>query len=175
MRPLTEKAQVEHYEALVREMTQAEPNRGYEFNDKWVKQQGWKVVPVEDASHFSPNEIATLVAVLREAGYRECIAVATEPLDPAPACFQLAVSEDDLRAFNKECGLFRYLLTDEGRTWAISCNEWYNLFGGQSRLLEAMLGKPIEEARAEYLSYATALAKKPDEPLLQVATRYAAL
>jgi hypothetical protein len=175
MKPLTEKARIEHYQALVREMTLSDPNRSYEFKDEWVRSQGWKVVPVEDASHFSPDEIATLIAVLRGHGHNECIAVATESLDPAPACYQLSVSEEDLQAFNKECGLFRYLLMDDDRTWAISCNEWYNLFGAQPKQLEALLGKPIDEARAEYLSYATALAKKPDEPLLQVATHYATL
>ena len=175
MKPITEKAQVERYQALVREMTHADPNRGYEFNDEWVQEQGWKVVPVEDACHFSPEEMSTLVSVLGGAGYSECVAVATEPLDPAPACYQLSVSEEDLRSFNKECGPFRYLLTDEDRTWAVSCNEWYNLFAGKPELLEAMLGKPISEAREEYLSFATTLAKKPDEPLLQVAKHYAAL
>lgn len=175
MKPITEKAQVEHYQALVREMTLTDPNQSYKFNDEWVHRRGWKVVPVEDTCHFAADEIATLVPVLRRAGYSECVAVATEPLDPAPACYRLSISEEDLREFNKECGPFRYLLTDEDRAWAISCNEWYNLFAGKPELLEAMLGKPIEEARAEYLSFATALAKKPDEPLLEVAKHYAAL
>jgi len=175
MKPITEKTQVEHYQELVREMTHADAHRGYEFNDEWVQRRGWKVVPVEDTCHFAAEEIATLVPVLRGAGYSECVAVATEPLDPAPACYRLSISEEDLREFNKECGPFRYLLTSEDRTWAISCNEWYNLFAGKPELLESMLGKPISEAREEYLSFATALAKEPDEPLLRVAKHYAAL
>jgi len=131
MKPITETTQVEHYQELVREMTHADAHRGYEFNDEWVQRRGWKVVPVEDTCHFAAEEIATLVPVLRGAGYSECVAVATEPLDPAPACYRLSISEEDLREFNKECGPFRYLLTSEDRTWAISCNEWYNLFAGK--------------------------------------------
>jgi hypothetical protein len=156
-------------------MTLADSRRGHEFNDEWVQQCGWKVVPVEDACHFAPDEIETIVPALLDAGYSECVAVATEPLDPAPACYRLSISAEDLREFNRVCGPFRYLLMDEDQNWALSCSEWYNLFAGKPELLEAMLGKPISEAREEYLSFATALAKSPDEPLLQVAKRYAAL
>jgi len=174
MKPIVEESQIGHYQAIVKEMT---PSDGlpYQFSDDWIRKHGWKVVPVEDNCHFSPEGITVLVAALRNAGYSECFAVATEPLDPSPACYQLSVSEADLLEFNKECGPFRYLLTSEDRTWGISCNEWYNLFAGPPELLEAMLGKPVEDARAEYLSFATAIAKEPDEPLLQVARHYAGL
>lgn len=175
MTPVVDLSQIEHYRMIVMEMLQGDGVLGYAFADEWVRRNYWKVVPVEDSSHFSAEELSILVSVLRDAGYRECIAVATEPLDPAPACYRLSISEEDLREFNKECGPFRYLLTDENRTWAISCNEWYNLFAGEPELLARMLGKPILKAREEYLSFATALAKKPDEPLLQVAKHYADL
>jgi hypothetical protein len=67
------------------------------------------------------------------------------------------------------------MLTVEDRMWAISCNEWYNLFAGTPELLEAMLGKPVDQAREEFLSFATAVANGPDDPLLQVAKHYAGL
>lgn len=175
MKPITEQAIAERCQSRVREMTAVEQPAG--FNPEWVHTHGWKVVPVEDTGHFSDEEIAVLVVALNQAGFTECLAVATEWLDPAPTCYRLVVSEEGLRQFNEECGLFRYLLTDESRAWAISCNEWYNLFAGPQELLEEMLGKPIEEARGEFHEYASLLAtgQNPDESILQAARFYAAL
>ena len=87
----------------------------------------------------------------------------------------MLVTERDFGNFNAECGLFRYILIDEAQSWAISCNEWYNLFATDPALLEAMLGKSIESARQEYLRFATQLARQPDEPLMRVARYYAEL
>jgi hypothetical protein len=107
---------------------------------------------------------------------RNALLIASEPVDPAPSCYRLAISEEDLIDFNRECGPFRYVLTDAERLWAISCNEWYNLFGAKPDLVEALLGEPIAEAREEFLAFASLMAKAdPDEPLMQVAHRYAAL
>jgi hypothetical protein len=177
MKPIAAKTEVEHYQALAREMTLADARRGYDFDDEWVRRHDWKVVPVEDASHFAPEQIADVVTALRAAGYCECVAVATEPLDPAPTCYWLSVSEEDLQNFNKEWGAFRFLLTDADRNWAISCNEWFNLFAGPSGLLEAMLGKSIEDAREVFLEYASLLAsgQHPDESSLKAAHHYASL
>jgi hypothetical protein len=145
-----------------------------DFNPQWIKKHGWKVVPVEDTGHFSDRQIAALVVALQ--GYGRCIAIATESVEPdgVPA-YSLAISEEEFRSFNAECGLFRYLLTDAKRSWAIACSEWYNLFAAKPELLESMLGKPVAKAREEFLTFATLLAKRPDEPLLRVAKRYAAL
>jgi hypothetical protein len=168
---MTNEVQVRKFQARIAEMT----SNGYEFNTEWIRRRGWKVVPVEDGNHFAPEDIAALVPALQQAGVRECFAVATEPLGDLPACYRMSITEEDFRNFNAECGLFRYLLMDEARSWAISCNEWYNLFAAEPVLLEAMLGKPIEIAREEYLRFATELSKEPDEPLLQVARRYAGI
>lgn len=168
---MTDHAEIEASRSLVAEMTVND----IEFSSDWIHREGWKVVPVESGMRFSEEDIHQLVPALRQAGFVECLAVATEPLDPMPSCYRMSITEEEFREFNRTCGLFRFLITDETRAWAISCNEWYNLFAGKPELLESMLGKPIEEARAEYLSFATALAKEPDEPLLQVAKHYAAL
>lgn len=61
-------------------------------------------------------------------------------------------------------------------SWAISCTEWYNLFAAQPDLLEAILGKPVQQARDEYVRFASGLADaETDEQLLKVAAQYAAL
>jgi hypothetical protein len=172
MKPISEPAIIERYQGLVRQMTIAE--QPTDFNPLWIHARGWKVVPVEDTGHLADEEIALLVPALNRAGFTDCFALATEWLDPAPVCYSLSVSEEELRNFNEECGLFRYLLTDESCAWAISCNQWHNLFGGPPELLEAMLGKPITVARQEFLEYASLLAtgKNPDESILRVAKYY---
>jgi len=176
MKAITEAQAVDKYKRLVAEMMLADEYRESEFRSDWILQRGWKAVPVEDGNHFRPWEIDRIVPALLKAGYHECVAVATEPLGPFPSCFQLAMTPDDFRAFNSECGLLRFLLTDETRSWAISCNELYNLFAGEQSLVEAMLGIPIEEARQRFLAFAEPLALgNPEYPMLKVAQHYAAL
>lgn len=171
MMPINNESEVRKLQSLASDMTTKE----YEFNTAWIREHSWKVVPVEDGNHFSPEDIAALIPALQKAGCRECFAVATEPLGDLPACYRMSITEEDFRNFNAECGLFRYIVMDEARSWAISCNEWYNLFAADPKLLEAMLGKSIESARQEYLNFAMELSKQPDEPLVQVARHYAKL
>lgn len=171
MKPIMDRSEVGKFQLLASEMTTDES----EFRTEWIRARAWQVVPVEDGNHFAPEDIAALVPALQNAGYRECFAVATEPLGDLPACYRMSITEEEFRSFNAECGLFRYIVMDETRSWAISCNEWYNLFAAERKLLEAMLGKSIERARQEYLNFATELSKQPDEPLLRVARHYAKL
>jgi hypothetical protein len=174
MKAITEAREIEKYKKLVSEMMLADEYEESEFRPDWIRQRGWKVVPVEDGNHFRDWEIATIVPALQNAGYRDCVAVATEPLDPFPSCFQLAITPDDLREFNRECGLLRFLLTEDTRSWAISCNELYNLFAGEQSLVEAMLGISVEEARKRFLAFAEPLALgNTAYPLLKAAQHYA--
>jgi hypothetical protein len=171
MEPINSESEVRKLQSLISDITIG----GCEFSAEWIRARGWKVVPVEDGNHFAPEDISALVPALHKAGYRECFAVATEPLGELPACYHMSITEEEFCNFNSKCGLFRYALIDEARSWAISCNEWYNLFAADPRLLEAMLGKSIESARQEYLKFAMQLSKQPDEPLVRVAKHYAEL
>jgi hypothetical protein len=125
---------------------------------------------------------------LKNAGYTECFAVlnepgyiqhlpptvASEPAGDMPTCYLLSVGETDFLEFNDRLGAFRSVLTTEDRTWAISCNEWYNLFGAAQPLLDQLLGKAADEARREFLDFAYLLARgDPKYPLLQAASYYA--
>ncbi len=176
MLSIRDAADVKRCQELLSGMMEAEPGRTYEFSADWVRKASWKVVPVEDTCHFAPVEIATIVQALKAAGYHACFAIASESVDPAPSCYRLAISEEELRAFNEKCGPFRYVLTDENRSWAVSCNEWYNLFAGKQNLVEALLGESIDQARTEFLKFVLLMAKgDPNEPLKRVAERYAAL
>jgi len=55
--------------------------------------------------------------------------------------------------------------------------QWYTLFGEKSDILEAILGESIEQARKEFFEYASVFAggQNPDNSMLQVAERYAAV
>jgi hypothetical protein len=167
---------VEKYKKLAAEMMLADEYLECNFRPGWILQRGWKVVPVENGNHFKGWEIDGIVPALQIAGYHNCIAVATEPMGLLPSCFQLAMIPEDLHAFNHECGLLRFLLTEETMSWAISCSELYNLFAGEQSLVEAMLGIPVEVARKRFLAFAEPLASgNPEHPLLKAAKLYAAL
>ena len=175
MKPISNAKVCSRYQRLIQEMMLPDERLGDEFNLDWVRKKQWGVVPVERAQHFIPEEISIIVSALRQAGYSECVAVATEPLDPLPACYSLLISEDDFREFNRECGLFHYLLTDESRTWAISCTDAYNLFAGPAELVKAMLGRPIKDAWQIYWTFIEQQSMDVKGPLHQAASRYAAL
>jgi hypothetical protein len=144
------------------------------------------VVPVESIARIAVSDIPPIVSVLNGASHATCIAVfneqgyiqnlpvvvANEPASDMATCYLLSVDEANFRESNYVFGAFRSVLTTEDRSWAISCNEWYNLFAGTPELVEAMLGRSIEQARKDYLKFASELAKSPDEPQLLVARRY---
>jgi hypothetical protein len=175
MQAITEQEQVYRYRELVQAMTESEPGQADQFNTEWLLHQDWKVVPVEDVSHFSPEQRDHMVAALNRAGYQEGVAVATEPLGDMPECYTIEISEMGLEEFNRECGLFRFLLTTKDRYWAISCTESYNLFAGPPELLEAMLGKSIKDAWQAYWDFIGQPSMDPNGLLHQSANRYAAL
>ena len=173
--PITEPEEVERYHALIRPMMRDEIHREYEFSAKWIRDHRWKVVPVEEGGRFNPEQRNAIISALSTAGFTECLAIATESLGEMPTCYRVPIDESGFQDFNRECGIFRFVLTDEKRSWAISCNEWYNLYAGEPELVEAMLGKSIEQARSEFFEFALLLAKPPDDALVQVAQRYAEL
>jgi hypothetical protein len=166
---VTEKTDIQRYQSLASEMTEGST----EFSAQWLKKSGWKVVPTEPGGRLSPDDIQRIVSVLNAAGHSQCLAVATEDLGDFPPCYIVSVDEPDLKEMNWVLGPFRFLLTDEARSWAISCNEWYNLFAGPEPLVEALVGIPIAEARRAFLSFAEMLSKGDTEyPLLKVAQQY---
>lgn len=171
MKALTDQAEIERYQALVSEMSD-----GHHFRAEWVRRKDWKVVPVESAIRLPREDIPRLVSVLNRDGYNKCLAVATEDLGEMLQCYIVSIDEAGFSEFNRELGPFRFLLTSEERSWAISCSEWYNLFAGEEMLLEALLGTPIAKARERFLEFAKLLAHgDPTDPLIKVAEHYSQL
>lgn len=172
METLTGAAQIEKYKRLVAEMV----DHYREFTEQWLARTGWKVVAAESGSRVSPDDIPRIVSALNAVGCFQCLAVTTEDLGDMPPCYLVPVSEEGFRELNDKLGMFQFLLTDEARSWAISCTVFYNLFAGPEKIVEAMIGKPVSVAQMEFLQIATEIAEArgdPDEFLLKVARRYA--
>ena len=187
MKPITELKKIDRCGRLLRSMMSNQEGREFEFEPTWIQNHAWNVVPVESMCRIPPQDIARICSALSSVGYTACIAVLNEPgyvtgipfagvtasPDKTPTCYELAVTERELQEFNQRLGLFRSVLTTEDGAWAISCNETYNLFGGELKLLECLLGKPIDIARRDFLDFAVALSQSnSDETLLTVAKRY---
>jgi hypothetical protein len=159
----------------VREMATLTDDRGYDFDPTWLEKHDWVVVPVEDTGHFAEEEIEQIVAALTSAGHERCLALgALDLAEPLPSAFELAISVEDLRAFNAECGIFRVLLTSPELAGAISCNEWFNVFAGPAALVQQMIGTTIEKARKDFLEYAKVVEQGPEGKLVALAHRYGA-
>lgn len=175
MKPIIEPSMSSHCYELLREMMSGDTESDYEFRPEWIRDRGWKVVPVESMARIPRPDIPRITSALNSAGFWECLAIATEDLGDMPTCYALSVTEEDFLELNRELGPFRFLLTDETRSWAISCNEYYNLFAGKPELIEAVLGEPIQSAERKFLEFAMSLADgDPTYPLLSIAKRYAA-
>lgn len=190
MQPVTDAMQVQRYSNLFGEMMLKQDGEECELSADWIRNRGWKAVPAESMARIPPADIPRIVSALRTTGYTNCVAIFIEPgyiqslpvfvhSDPPsnlPTCYRVSVDEADLRELNSQLGQFRFILAPEDRSWAVSCNEWYNLFAGKPDLVEALLGEPIEQAREEFLEFALALAKEnSEEPLLHVAKHYASI
>ena len=188
MIPITEAGQVARYGGLFGEMMLKRDGEECEFSPAWLSNHGWMVVPAESMARIPPADIPRIVAALRELGYASCTAVFNEPgyiralpafvpTDPPsnmPTCYRVTVDEADFGELNRTLGLFRFILAAEDRSWAISCTEWYNLFAGAESFLEALLGRPIERARQEFMQFASLMARgNSGDPLVQTALRYA--
>ncbi len=173
------------YRSLVRGLMLPGDEEEYEFSPGLLRERGWKAVPAPSGMRLPTDCIPTIVSALRRAGCMQCIAVVTEagylqPLRPENSlfdgdatCYTLSITEAEFVAFNRKLGPFRSVLTDAVNSWAISCNEWYNVFAGRPGLVEALLGRPIGRAMEEFLEFASTLATgNADEPLIRVARRY---
>jgi hypothetical protein len=158
---------------LIREMATLTEDGGYRFDPAWLLKHRWVVVPAEDSGHFADEEISRIVAVLSSQEHLTCLAIGAHDWPaPLPRSYELAISVDDFRAFNAECGIFRFLLTDAGCSWAISCNEWFNLFAGPPAFVEQMLGVPIPQSREEFLEYAKLVEQGSEGQLTEIARLY---
>ena len=124
MKPIRDPKEVEHCGNLLREMMLTEEGRETEFNPEWVRNHGWKVVPVESGWRLPVEHIPRLISVLKGAGYTNCIAIFNQPgyiqnlpvlIESQPpsdmtTCQIVEVSQADFERFNRELSPFRCVL-----------------------------------------------------------------
>lgn len=150
------------------------------FDQPWrlrtdaVTARGWVAVPVEKGRHVEPEDAPRLALALRQQGATICYAVATEPLDDASRCYQVAVSEEGLLEFSYRCAGLNYLLVPADLRFALLfTSEDFNLYAGPAAFVTHALGSPLAAAWAAFEAYA-------DDPtwrgrLLAVYRRYRSL
>ncbi len=195
MKVVSDPSRIKECEALALEMLEY----GTEFKLDWARQARWTIAPVEAGVALGDDAgIARVVTALKGAGHDTALAIVTEDLGKAPnlelrrwfkakvfgvptddsqdlvPCCLFAVGPADFHELRRMLGGFRFLLTDQKYSWAMSSNEWYELFAGPQELVEAMLGVSVAKAREEFLKFASGLAHgNPDDVFLKVARRYA--
>jgi hypothetical protein len=168
--PLQSASEIKHARSLVDPMIEDPGN----FERRWLDERAWTVVPVASADHFLDSDIELVSAAFDIAGYSECLAVATEPLENTPLCYRLSTSKDALREFNRAAGAFYFMLIPEDRSCAVLCTkDDYYLVGGPAMFVATALESDIEEARRKFAEFAE---RNPHpgmrEGLRGVATRY---
>lgn len=190
MKAITTVTEVERCSNLVKDMMWLSGASDTDFSPDWIREHGWKAVPVESMARIPVPDIPRIVRAFKSGGFSRCIAVYSElgfkkklpvliPMMPPgdiSTCYALDITQEDFRKINQQLGLFSFVLTNENRDWAISCAPTYNVFGAKPELLESVLGKSISKARKDFQEFALLLAHgRSDEPLLRIARYYADL
>jgi hypothetical protein len=175
VKSIIDSIQVDRYVQSVDEMLLEKGTYERDFDLAWLRAHRWKVVPAKsEYGHLSPKDIDRIVQGLNHGGYVDCLAVATEPLDPLPKCYQVTITAEDFREFSQKCGLLAYMLVNEARSWAISFYSKYKLFAGPPLLIETLLGTTISEARNDFGEFAKSLdVGLAHQPYTEMADRYA--
>jgi hypothetical protein len=141
------------------------------LNTKWLKQNNWVAVPVESGSHFDDEDARLLAHAMESAGIHSCFALATEPLQNFPVCFEVKATKEGLIAFSHECAHFNFILISESQSCAVLCTVYdYFLVSGMPEFVELALGCTIVTSRERFLQFAN----DSDEShrLAEVARRY---
>jgi hypothetical protein len=189
MKPITDAVEVARYAKLFGEMMLTLDGEECDFNLDWIRSHGWKVVLAESMARLPQPDIPRIVAALSRAGFQWCVVMFNEPgymqsfpvnvpSDPPsdlPTCYQVSVDEVGFSEINRQLGPFRFIVSEESRSWTISCNERYNLFSAKTELLEGVMGKSIEQAHRDFLESVSMTDGYADESLLEVASRYSSL
>ena len=120
----------------------------------WATGMGCEIVASESAGRIPDPAIPRLSRALGSAGYDHCVAIPSEDLGSGVMPLELEVCEHDFRELNSVYGLYEFVITVPERSWAISCNVWFNLFGAPPKLLGEILGMPLDRARQEFGEFA---------------------
>ena len=165
---VNEIGQIRKLQELIRPMLEPPGH----IDTKWLKQNKWVAVPVESGSHFNDEDGRLFANAMKSARIDSCFALATEPLENFPLCFEVKATKEGLIAFSHECAHFNFIVFSESRSFAILCTVFdYFLVSGMPEFVEPALGCSILTARKRFLEFAND--SDESQRLAAVASRYA--
>jgi hypothetical protein len=127
----------------------------WDLNTSWIVAHHWAVVPVESASHFDESDAEHLSNACSQIGCRECLAIATEPLENTVLRYTVETTKEGFLEFSRETTALNYVLLPVGRSFAILCtSEDYYLVAGPPDFITTAVGSSIEAARVRFLQFA---------------------
>lgn len=140
------------------------------LNPDWLSKHGWICVPVEEDGPYEDKAINELVSAGRTLGVEWVYATLAEPLINSVPLFNVRLTHDGLRAFRKQCSMFCYLLITPTPLFGILCTkEDYTIYAGTKEVVEVLLAKTVDEARADFRSYAADWSGEHGTYLLKIA------
>jgi hypothetical protein len=126
-----------------------------DFKLEWLSRNCWAAVPVEGAMHFNKQDAHHLSQAMRMAGFKECLAIATEPLENFPLCYRVATSAEGLLDFSRVCCALYFVLMPETRNFGVLCTpEDYYIVAGPRSFVTIALGSAIEDSRKSFAEFA---------------------
>ena len=155
-------------EALVSAVSFCPGDYGAILKPEWAASFGCEVVPMESAGRLPIEQIPRIASALSNAGYTHCYGALTETLRPAEPALLLETTVKDFTELNARYGIYRFVIVPHDKTWAVACNERFNLIGATPTLLEQMLPTSPAAVRATF----DALAARLGGSLRHVASLY---
>jgi hypothetical protein len=169
-RPVTDQKLIDRLETSIAPLLDG----SWHFHGETLSRRSWTAVPVEKGRHVEPEDAERISLVIQQETPAPCYALAMEPTGDQPRAYEVTASKDGLLGFSHECAGLNFILVPLDLSFALLfTSEDYNVYAGQKRFVEAVLGTSLPEARAAFHQYA-------DDPwwkgrLLEVYKRYESL
>lgn len=149
--PIVDSVQVNEAMVLIRDVVDGL----WGLKTSWIVAHSWAVVPVESASHFDESDAEHLSNALSQIGCRECLAIATEPLENTALSYTVETTKEGFLEYSRETTALNYVLVPAEPSFAILCtSEDYYLVAGPPEFVTTAVGSSIEAARIRYLKFA---------------------
>jgi hypothetical protein len=140
-----------------------------------VRRNAWVVVPVETHAHFSSRQIEQLAGAFARLGYSKLDGLVLDEPYISRGSVEIPATENGLRAHNAAHRIDNLVFAPRDRSFAIICHiDYFWLVVGKKDVVEAVLGRSIDEARREFVEYAREGSWKDfdRQVLLEIASLY---
>lgn len=121
-----------------------------------LKENGWIAIPVESAAYFDEEKAEKLSTAMLDLGIKDFYAIQYEEWDIADLnMFKVLSTKEDILEFSFAASSFYYVMFPEDKSFLIICSPYdYYIVAGKKEFVLKALGKSVEEARKEFLSFA---------------------